>query len=236
MVIYRLPEEKSLGGRSKCRHCRKQIPWFWNIPLVSFALLQGKTACCRKRISVQYPLVELATGLLFVALYHQFGLGVHFLCYSVFTSGLLVLSVIDYHHQIIPDEISLGGIPLGFLASFLTHDITWASSLMGIAVGGGIFYAVAYAYEAFTGQEGLGGGDIKLLAMLGAWLGLESILIVIVLSTLAGSALGLILMAGGKAGSKSAIAFGPFLAIAGAVFLFWRETLLSWFFPLFFPT
>ncbi len=234
VCIFRIPDERSLGGRSHCHHCRKKLPWYWNIPLISFVLLQAKTRCCRKTIPLQYPLVELAGGAVFLSLYLAFGIGWHWVCYCILFSALLVISVIDLHHQIIPDEISLPGIPLGVVASFLTQDITWYSSLMGIFLGGGTFFAIAYLYEAYSGQEGLGGGDVKLLAMLGAWFGIESVLILVIFSTLLGTIVALFLMAFRNASTKTAIPFGPFLAIAAVVYLAFRSALLPYFYPLFF--
>ncbi len=235
VVIYRMPEDKSLGGRSHCRHCKKLIPWFFNIPILGFLYLRARTACCGKRLSWQYPLVELTTGLLFLCLYHAFGLTWTFAAYAVFTSSLIVISVIDFHHQIIPDELSLSGIVLGFGSIFITQNISWSSSLLGILLGGGTFYAIAFTYEWFTGREGLGGGDVKLLAMLGAWLGVHSILIIVVLSTFLGSLVGIALIAFGQKDSKGAIPFGPFLAIAALIFLFFQDELLPQFYPLIYP-
>ncbi len=235
VCIFRMGEDESVAhGRSRCRHCKKQIPWNLNIPVLSFFMLRGKSACCAKPLSVQYPLVELGTALLFLALFWCFGLTLQWVVYAVFCSALLVLSVIDIHHQIIPDEISLTGIPLGLVASFLTHDISWISSILGIVLGGGLFFSIAWLYEKYTGQEGLGGGDVKLLAMLGSWLGVESIMIIVVFSTFLGSVFGVTLMATGRANSKAAIPFGPFLATAATIYLFARQPLLEFFYPLFF--
>ncbi len=232
VCIYRMPEDKPFWkGRSKCRSCRKQIPWNLNIPVFSYFLLRGKTACCKKRLSIQYPLVEFATGAMFMVIAWSYGPTIHAFCYAIFFSWLLVISVIDLHHQIIPDELSLSGIPLGFVGAFLTHDISWQSSLAGIFVGGGAFFAIAYLYEKFSGQEGLGGGDVKLLAMLGAWLGLESILILIVLSTFLGSIVGIGLIAFRNATTKAAIPFGPFLAVASVIYVVFRPYLLPYFYP-----
>jgi leader peptidase (prepilin peptidase) / N-methyltransferase len=232
VVIFRLPEDKPIAkGRSVCRHCGKQVPAYLNIPLLSYALLMGKTKCCRKALSIQYPLVEASTGILFVFVFLKFGLGPQFVSYAVLCSSLLIISVIDFHHQIIPDELSLSGIVLGFLACFATGDVSWQSSLLGVLAGGGIFFSVAYLYEKLAKQEGLGGGDIKLLAMLGAWFGIESVLVLVVLSTLSGSIVGLGLMLLGKANSKAAIPFGPFLAGAALIYLFAREPLLAYFYP-----
>lgn len=231
VVIVRLPHDESLGGRSKCRHCGTQIAWYHNIPVWSYLRLRGRAACCGKPFSVEYLLVELATGLAFAGLYLHFGLGPQFFWYTLLTCWLILISVIDLHHRIIPDELSLSGIPLGLVACFFTQDISWVSSLVGIFVGGGIFFSVAYLYERVTGVEGLGGGDVKLLAMLGAWFGAESILIIIILSTCLGSVVGLGLMAAGRAGSKAAIPFGPFLAIAAWAYLFMREPMLAYIYP-----
>ncbi len=232
VVIFRLPEDKPIAkGRSLCRHCGKTVPAYLNIPLLSYAILGGKTRCCGKGLSLQYPLVEASAGILFVALFLKFGMGPQFASYATLGSFLLIISVIDYHHQIIPDELSLSGIVLGFLASFATGDVSWQSSLLGVLAGGGVFFCVAYLYEKVAKQEGLGGGDIKLLAMLGAWFGAESVLILVILSTLSGSIVGLGLMLAGKANSKAAIPFGPFLAGAALVYLFFREPLLAYFYP-----
>jgi leader peptidase (prepilin peptidase)/N-methyltransferase len=232
VCIFRLGEEEPLWkGRSRCRSCHKQIPWALNIPVWSFIGLRGKSRCCGQPISYQYPLVEIATAALYLGLYFLFGLNEQWFVYSLFCSWLLILSVIDLRLQIIPDELSLSGIPLGFGATFLTGDITWWSSLLGIVVGGGSFFLVAFLYEKFSGQEGLGGGDVKLLAMLGAWLGLESILILIVLSTFLGSLVGLFLIARGKATTKAAIPFGPFLAGSALIYLCAKQSLLEYFYP-----
>ncbi|MBY0371488.1 A24 family peptidase [bacterium] len=231
VVIVRLPLEESLGGRSKCRGCGAAIPWFYNIPLWSYLALRGKAACCGKRFSVEYFLVELTTACALAGLYLYFGWTWQLLAYGVLTCWLILISVIDLHHQIIPDELSLSGIPLGLAAAWLTQDITWLSSLMGIFVGGGLFFGVAYLYEKITGVEGLGGGDVKLLAMLGAWFGLESILIIIILSTFLGSIVGVGMMALGRANAKAAIPFGPFLAVAGWIYLFSGPRLLEYFYP-----
>lgn len=233
VCIFRMGEEESvMKGRSRCRHCRKQIPWYLNVPVASYIGLRGKTRCCARTLSPQYPLVEILTGVLFTALYWHFGMGPQWIAYAVMCSSLLILSVIDLHHQIIPDELSLSGIALGFAACFFTGDISWVSSLLGIVVGGGSFLSVAYLYEKFSGQEGLGGGDVKLLAMLGAWLGVESILILVVISTFLGSAVGLFLIVRGKANAKAAIPFGPFLATAAIAYLFAKQPLLEYLYPL----
>ena len=232
VCIIRLPQEKSIvWGRSACPQCHKLIPWYYNIPLVSYAILLGKCNQCKTQISWQYPLIELITGLLFVGLYLHFGLTLEWIFSTIFCSSLLVISVIDLYHQIIPDEISLSGIVVGFLFSFWLGKISWIESLSGILVGGGIFLAIAWGYEKMTQREGLGGGDIKLLAMIGAWLGVQSLLVVIITSSLLGSVVGIGTMLFLKKDFKTAIPFGPFLAVGALVYLFWGEQVQQWIFP-----
>lgn len=144
---------------------------------------------------------------------------------------LLVITVIDLHHMIIPDELSLSGILLGFISVFFTNQMVWWDSLLGAALGGGIFLAIAMLYEKMTKQEGLGGGDIKLLAMIGAWLGIQSILVVIVISSALGSVIGIGLMLFKRKNLKTAIPFGPFLAVAAFIYLIWGIPIRQKLFP-----
>jgi leader peptidase (prepilin peptidase) / N-methyltransferase len=231
VCILRVPDNLSLIPRSHCTKCQAPIPWFLNVPVFSYLYLRGRCHACREKISIQYPLVELGTALLYVALYLHFGLGIHLLAYAVLVSLLVVISVIDLHHQIIPDELSLPGCLLGLGAVFLTKDITWIDSLLGIGLGGGLFLGIAYLYERFTKREGLGGGDIKLLAMIGAWLGYKSILVVIIFSSALGSLVGIGLMLAKRKNLKTAIPFGPFLALAALIYLFWGAQIQSVLFP-----
>lgn len=232
VVILRLPEEISLvKERSRCNSCKKTIPWFCNIPVLSFLALRGKCLFCRTKVSLQYPLVELFTGLLFWLLYLQLGLSIKFLVYGVFVSALIIVSVIDLHLQIIPDEISLPGIPLGFLMCFITGDLLWWESLLGILLGGGTFLLIAWLYEKLAKREGLGGGDVKLLGMIGAWLGFQSLLPVIVISSALGSLVGLAVMAIQRKDFKAAIPFGPFLAFGAVLYLFFSPQIKEFLFP-----
>jgi len=232
VCIVRLPAEESVVFHgSRCPKCKSAIPWYLNIPVLSYLWLRGKCQHCSSRISIQYPLVEVSTSLLFLGLYFSYGLSIRFLAYSVFSSLLLIISVIDLYHQIIPDELSLPGLILGLIACFFTHDLLWWQSLLGILVGGGIFWLIAASYEKFSGREGLGGGDIKLLGMIGAWLGVQSILLVIVISSALGSVVGLSLMALRGRDFKSAIPFGPFLAVAALVYLLQGVRLQNLLFP-----
>lgn len=167
--------------------------------------------------------------ILAVALVHRFGLTVIAGGYFLFTAALLVIIFIDIHLQIIPDVISLPGVVAGFAFSFVNPYVGWQDSLIGIAIGGGSLYAVAKIYFLWRGQEGMGGGDIKLLAMLGAFLGWQSLPFIIFASSLSGSVVGLLAMAVQKKGGQTRIPFGPFLSLAGLCYMFFSEWITFYF-------
>lgn len=229
VVILRLPREGSsiVFPASHCPHCGYVLRWYDNIPLLSFLALRGRCRQCHRGISLQYPAVELAMALLSALLMHRFGPGFEFFLYFLFVAALLVIIFIDIHHQIIPDVISLPGIVLGFAGSFFNSQVSWQQSGLGILCGGGILYAVAYGYYLLTKREGMGGGDIKLLAMIGAFLGVQSLLFVVFFSSLSGSIVGIAAMVRQKKGGQTRIPFGPFLAVAAALFLFLQERILG---------
>jgi leader peptidase (prepilin peptidase) / N-methyltransferase len=235
VVILRLPEDQPMAWeRSRCPKCKDPIPWYLNIPVLSYMYLVGRCRRCKARISLQYPIVELTTGFLFLFLFHRYGFTLRAAAYALFTSYLLIITVIDIHHQIIPDELSLSGIVLGFLLSFVVRDISWWESGLGILLGGGVFLAIAFIYEKWSGREGLGGGDVKLLGMIGAWLGYQCLLPVIVISSATGSVVGLTLMAVRQKDFKTAIPFGPFLALGALLELIWGTEIHALIFPSFF--
>lgn len=234
VCIHRLPREESIvKPGSRCPQCLSAIPWYFNIPVVSYIWLKGRCNFCHKRISLEYLLVEIATGFIFLFIYTRYGWGKLFITQTVFISALWVSSIVDLHHQIIPDEISLGGIPVGLVAAYWTGDLPWWDPLLGILLGGGSFLAVSWIYEKITHREGLGGGDVKLLAMIGAWLGVKSILPVIVISSAIGSVVGILYMLIKRKGLKEAIPFGPFLAMGAVAQSFWGEYLFEFLFPFF---
>lgn len=225
VVILRLPVEGEsiVFPPSRCPVCKTAIRWYDNIPVLSFLLLRGKCRACGKPISIRYPLVEVCMALLSLALYTKFALSFEYFFYFLFLAGLVAVIFIDLRHQIIPDVISLPGIVIGFAGSFLTTQITWQQSGIGILVGGGILYAVALAYHLFTGREGMGGGDVKLLAMIGGFLGWRSLLFVVFASSLTGSVVGIVAMLKQGKGEKTPIPYGPFLALAAMLFLFFQN-------------
>lgn len=230
VCIVRLPREESVvAPPSHCPHCNYQIRWYDNIPLFSYLLLKGKCRGCHVPISLQYPLVELLNGLLTLALFLRFGLSIAFAALFIFCSALVVITFIDLEHQIIPDEISLSGIILGFLLSFMIPRHSWLNSLLGILLGGGSLLLVAWGYEKLTGKEGMGGGDIKLLAMMGAFLGWKAVPFIIFVSSLAGSIIGISIMLIRKKDSKLAIPFGPYLALAAILYIFYGPRIIHWY-------
>jgi leader peptidase (prepilin peptidase)/N-methyltransferase len=231
VCICRMPKGESVVfPPSHCPNCDYRIRWYDNIPLVSYlVLLRGKCRGCGTRISLQYPVVELLNGLLTLALFLRFGPTLLFLALFLFCSALVVITFIDLEHQIIPDEISLSGIVIGFVFAFFLPGHSWLDSLLGILLGGGSLLLVAYGYQWLTGKEGMGGGDIKLLAMMGAFLGWKSILFIIFASSLVGSVIGVTIMMIQKKDSKLAIPFGPYLAFGAVLYVFYGEPIIHWY-------
>ncbi len=182
---------------------------------ISFILLRARCRDCGEKISWRYPLVELITALLALLLFMKFGLTLNFLVFFIFTAVLIVISFIDLDHQIIPDILSLPGIPIFFLAAVFIVKIPWHEALIGLLVGGGVLFLIAFVYEFITKREGMGGGDIKLLAMIGGFLGWKSLIFVLLFSSLAGAIVGITAMMIKKQDMKYAVPFGPFLSAGG---------------------
>ena len=230
VCIYRIPCGLSVvSPPSRCPNCGSSIRWYQNIPIFSYLVLGGKCGSCQEKISSRYPMVEGLTGILFVLVYYSFNFSSATPVYWLFAASLVVVTFIDLDHQIIPDVISLPGIVIGFLCSFAVPWLNWSDSLLGILLGGGSLWLVAVLYELLTKKEGMGGGDIKLLAMIGAFLGWKAILPIIFFSSLIGSLVGIPLMLVKKADSKLAIPFGPFLALGALIYLFWGPQLIAWY-------
>lgn len=229
VVILRLPEKgQSIAfPGSRCPSCLTPINWYDNIPVVSYLVLFGRCRSCKIAISPQYPLVEACMALLTLALYVKFGICFEFFFYFGFTAALLAIIFIDIHHQIIPDAISLPGIVIGFTGSFFNSLVSWQQSGLGLLIGGGLLYSVALGYFLLTKREGMGGGDIKLLGMIGAFLGWQSLLFVVFFSSLTGSIVGIAAMFKQRKGGQTRIPFGPFLALAALTFLFFQQQIFS---------
>lgn len=230
VCIYRIPEGLSVvSPRSRCPKCHELIRWYQNIPMLSYVALGGKCGACRVRIPIRYPLVEALNGGLFVLVIWYFGFSWATLVYWLLVSALVAITFIDLDHQIIPNVISLPGVPIGFFCSFAIPWLTWKDSLLGILIGGGSLFLVAFLYEKLTGKEGMGLGDVKLLGMLGAFMGWKAIFPIIFISSVLGTAVGVPLMLIKKADGKLAIPFGPFLSAGAVIYLFWGEALIRWY-------
>jgi len=228
VCIYRLPAAKSLvAPRSSCPACGHAVRFYDNVPLLSYILLGGRCRDCRTRISWRYPLVEALSCILALLLFRKYGLTWQFPVVFIFVSALIVIAFIDLDHQIIPDVITLPGIPLGFIAAVLVMKLSCYEALWGLLIGGGVLYLIAVSYAFLRKQEGMGGGDIKLLAMLGAFLGWKSLIFIVLGSSLTAAAVGITLMAVKGKDMKYAVPFGPFLSLAAVAYLFWGDLFMQ---------
>jgi leader peptidase (prepilin peptidase)/N-methyltransferase len=229
VCIYRIPLKKSiLFPSSFCPHCGEKIRVRDNIPLLSFVLLKGKCRKCKAKISLQYPLVEFITSALIVITYLRFGSSWEFVSKSILVLSLVVIFFIDLKHRIIPDVITLPGIALGFFFSFFVESPSPRDSLIGIMVGGVMFYLSAVLGELLFKKESMGGGDIKLAIMLGAFLGWQKILLVFLLSAASGAMVGgIVLFFSKEVKETKMIPFGPFLALGSILAIFLGDMLIS---------
>ena len=241
VCIARIPNGQSVvSPSSHCPKCKAEIPFYNKIPLVSYLILRGRCHSCSGRISVRYFIVELLMALLSFALFSRFGLSFVFFVTLVFVAGLVVISFIALDVRIVPDVISLTGIILGLVLSLIGFSLFGSapgvvpsplSSILGILIGGGFLLATAWIYEKFTGVEGMGGGDIKLLAMIGAFLGWPAIPITLFLASLVGSVVGIACMLWTGAGRRLALPFAPFLCSGAVVFIFFGQDLARFYLP-----
>jgi len=230
VCAYRIPLGKSIvHPGSRCTSCGRMLSWFDNLPVLSWVVLGGRCRTCKQPVSWQYPLVEIVTSLVFVVTYLTYGLTLLSLVRVAFGCALIVLFVTDLHHKILPNVITLPGIVVGFVCSFFLPP-GWVSSLIGLIVGGGFLFAIAEAYYRFRGQEGLGMGDVKLLAMIGAFLGWKLVLLTLVFASFTGSLAGGLLIASGRGSMKYALPFGTFLAVGALLASTWGDPIADWYF------
>lgn len=234
VCIYRIPENKSIVfPGSSCPECENAIPFYDNIPIISYLFLRGRCRFCKTRISIRYPLIEALTAILGLALFLKFNLTLPFCFWFVFISALIIISFIDIDHQIIPDVISLPGIVLFASSFYFLPEMTLKNTLLGIFAGGGILYSVAWIYYKLKKQEGMGGGDIKLLAMIGAATGIKGVVFTIFTGSLLGTFIGILIMLYTRvADSKLKIPFGPFLSLGAVLYIFYGNELIHWYFNL----
>jgi len=230
VCIYRLPEGIFFKKqRSECPACGKMIRFYDNIPVLSYLILRGRCRYCKATISIRYPLVELITGVSAVSTYMKFGLTLEGLIYFVFIAVLIVVIYIDIDHQIIPDIITKPGIPIGFIASFFLTSMTMKASVLGIIAGGGSLLSVAWIYRLITKREGMGGGDIKLLAMIGGLIGWKGVIFTIYTASVAGTIVGLPMILLKNKNFRFKIPFGPFLSMGAISYIFFGEAVINWY-------
>ncbi len=248
VCILRLPHGISISTpRSRCPQCKKLIPWHDNIPVLSYLMLGARCRHCKTKISIRYPLIEALSGLVSVLLYLKFDIGLQWFIYLAFSAALIVLAFIDLDHRILPDPITLNGIWIGVIVSVYLAEpspfisrlfrmagigdpnprvTAFVASLLGILVGGGLLWGVAEAYLRFRGIEGMGFGDVKMMAMVGAFLGAPLALLTIMLGSLMGSIIGLIFMQLAGKSREYELPFGTFLGMAGIVAVLYGEDLV----------
>jgi leader peptidase (prepilin peptidase)/N-methyltransferase len=230
VCIYRLPLSHSIvHPRSACPGCDHPIRAYDNIPVVSYLFLRGRCRDCGMRIPWRYPLVELLSGAFAALAVVKFGAGAQAALIYLLIAALLVITFIDLDHRIIPDVISLPGIPIGLAASFGLTDVSPWQSVIGILAGGGSLFLVAWGYQLITGREGMGGGDIKLLAMIGAFFGWPGVLFTVFTASLTGTLAGMAVILRRRGNMKLAVPFGPFLAIGAIGYAFIGPETFAWY-------
>jgi leader peptidase (prepilin peptidase) / N-methyltransferase len=230
VCIYRLPLGKSIvWPGSHCPSCGKAIEFYDNIPVLSYLWLIGRCRACRERISIRYPFVEAVNAAGYLAILWTFGPTWTTVLYALLFSALLVVAGTDLTHKIIPNVVTLPGIVLGLLGAATVLPVGLLNALLGVAVGGGILWALAWASPYLFGKEGMGGGDIKLLAMIGAFLGWKPALLTIMIGSLTGSIIGISLIALRLMKREEYIPFGPFLVLGALLSMFFAEPMLDWY-------
>jgi leader peptidase (prepilin peptidase) / N-methyltransferase len=229
VCIHRIPREQSLMfPPSRCPGCEHRLSWFENIPVLSYAVLGGRCRKCRSRISIRYPLVELATMALFIVHGEVFGWSALLVPRLLFACAMVVLFAIDLEHHLLPNVITLPGIAIGLISSAVLPP-GLVDALIGAAIGGGVLWLIGEAYYRYSGHEGMGGGDVKMLAMIGAFLGWKLVLVTLVLSSFAGSLLGVAVIALKRGGMKYALPYGTFLALGALVASLAGDAIVNWY-------
>lgn len=230
VCIYRLPRQESIAWPgSHCPTCSHPIGWYDNLPLVSYLILLGRCRHCAMRIPLRYPVVEALNVLGYVGLLWFFGPSWPAVAYGLLYSALLVVAGTDLSHKIIPNVITFPGIAVGLISAATILPLGLVNGLIGLLVGGGILWLLAWASPYLFGKEGMGGGDIKLLAMIGAFLGWKPALMTIMVGSLLGSLVGITLIAARVIKREDYIPFGPFLVCGALVALFFGQSILDWY-------
>ena len=229
VCIHRLPHGRSIvQPPSNCPHCGYVLRWYDNFPVLSYAMLGGKCRQCRASISIRYPIVELVTMAIFVAHFLVLGPDIILVPRLVFACALIVLFAIDLEHHLLPNVITLPGVVVG-LAFSLMLPPGIGDALIGAIAGGGVLWLVGEAYFRYSGVEGMGGGDVKMLAMIGAFLGWKLMVLTLVLSSILGSVVGVLVLAIRRGGMKYALPYGTFLSLAALVASLFGNQILDWY-------
>jgi leader peptidase (prepilin peptidase)/N-methyltransferase len=229
VCIHRIPRRESIvSPGSQCPQCQYPLRWYDNIPVLSYVLLGARCRRCRARIPARYPAVELVTLAVFVAHYLVIGLDITLVPRLLFACTLIVLFAIDLEHHLLPDAVTLPGIVTGLAFSLLLPPGI-VSALLGVLVGGGVLWLIGEAYYRYAGQEGMGGGDVKMLAMVGAFLGWKLVIVTLVFSSVAGSLIGMLVLATRRGGLKYALPYGTFLALGALVASLFGERIVAWY-------
>jgi len=230
VCIHRIPLNESIVfPASRCPKCRSKIKPWDNIPLLSYLILRGRCRNCGEPISLRYPTVELLSGLLAVAMLYRFGLAPGFPIYYLWACALLVITFIDIDHQIIPDSLSIGGIVIGLVLVWWM-PLSYRDALIVLGLGAGLLIAVIYGYYFLTGRQGMGGGDVKLLGMIGVFTGWQGVLFTIFMGSLLGTLVGIPWALAHRKNMQAAIPFGPFLALGALIYVLWGDLFISWYF------
>ena len=230
VCIYRIPKNESIiFPASHCPNCHNPIKTIDNIPILSYFLLKGKCRKCGEKISIRYPIVEFLTGAIYILIFLNYGRSYQSLIYALLSSALIIISFIDLDEQIIPDEISLPGIVIGFALSFMVPYISYLNSLLGIIIGGGIIFLIALAGLAIFKKEAMGGGDVKLSAMIGAFIGWKYIIISLFIGFFIGAVAGILLILLKIRSRDDLVPFGPFIVLGSLITILWGENILSWY-------
>ena len=230
VCVYRIPRNESIVyPASHCPKCHTTIKPIDNIPLLSYILLKGRCRNCKSKISIRYPVVEFLTGFIYLQIYLVYGLSIQTLIYIILSSALIIISFIDLNEQIVPDVISLPGIVIGFIISFFIPYISFINSALGILAGGGIILIIGLAGSVIFKKEAMGGGDVKLAAMIGAFLGWRYIIISLFLGFFLGAIVGIILILSKIKSREDVVPFGPFIVLGSFITLLWGEKILSWY-------
>ena len=229
VVIHRLPRGTSVvTPPSRCPGCNYQLQWSDNVPVLSWIFLRGRCRKCRAPISIRYPIVEILTMLMFLLHLWLFGWSALMIVRVAFATALIALFAIDLEHHLLPNAITLPGIVVGLIVSLVLPPGI-VDSILGTLLGGGVLWVIGEAYYRYSGQEGMGGGDVKMLAMIGAFLGWKLVLVTLVLSSIGGSLIGVLVIAIKRGGMKHALPYGTFLALGALAASLVGDRILAWY-------